>query len=419
MHWGGVNVRGGELSQTGEDADSTLTGGDAGFALKGMSGVIAGDDIQVAVLVVAYNGRHDLIDCLSSVLAADRTGLTMHVVVVDNGSTDGSADAVRARFPEVQVIVSETNRGFAGGNNFGWQSIVGEWTRLHVLALLNQDTLVDRQWLLPLVACLRDNPQVGAVQPKILLEGDESKKATRQHIAHASADSLSQSARDAPQRINTAGNRSHFLGFGYMTGYGEVDQGQYDDEAAIDFASGAALALRADLIRKSGLFDDDYGLYLEDAELGWRLRLMGFESRRIPASVVWHKYTWHAPFTHYTSLELNRWRLLMTYYRRRTLLLLSPAILAMEVGQFIFAITHGLLRQRLTVWATLARPSFWASVRKRRASIQECRQVTDRDLTRSFSGSIEFGPLKSRLFRWIGNPLMAGYWRAARRLLRW
>jgi GT2 family glycosyltransferase len=361
---------------------------------------------EVAVLIVACNGRQFLEECLPSIWNADQHGIVLHVVVVDNGSSDGSAVFVRERFPRTHVVVSETNLGYAGGNNFGWKWIEQRFPSVQTLVLLNQDTVVDRAWLPPMVRFLRQHPRVAAVQPKLLLDGPRGPAP------------LPRDSRTA-DRINTAGNRSHFLGFGFMTGYGEPDDGRFDEPRKIDFGSGAALALRADVVRHGGLFDNGFGLYLEDMELGWRLRLMGFETWYVPDSVVWHKHAWQAPYRHYASLESNRFRLLLTHLRVPTLLLLSPALALMELGQLWFTARHGLWRDWAKARGNLVRPSWWRNIDSRRKQVRRLRVISDHELMRDFSGRLNFSPIDSPLLRLIGNPLLNLYWRIARRLQAW
>lgn len=354
---------------------------------------------KIAILIVAYNGFADLAECLASLEQdADDAGCRQ-IFVVDNASTDGTPDRLARDFPGVRLIRSQVNLRFARGNNLGWQQIAAEAPQIETLVLLNQDTIVSPGWLVPLAACLRQNPQVAAVQPKILLcEPAESG--------------------DAP-RINTVGNRSHYLGFGYMTGYGEVDRGQYDSANAMAFPSGAAVALNAAAIRSVGLFDPEYGSYGEDQELGWRLRLGGWECRSAPQSVVRHKYVPTAPWKHYASLERNRWRTLLTCYRWRTLAVLFPILVLMECGQALFALRRGLFRERLRAWGAICRPSFWHGVLLRRQFVQSLRRISDRELISTFSPTIQFAPLDSRLLELVGNPLLKTYWGLVRRVICW
>lgn len=349
---------------------------------------------SVAVLIVCFNGRGHLAECLGSVTASLDGGLRRHVVVVDNASTDGSREFVRERFPEVELIESDSNLGFAGGNNLGWEEIRRRHPEVTYLALLNQDTRVESGWLRPLVEFLNSHSNAGAVQAKLMLHAE-------------------------PHRINTLGNRSHFLGFGFMTGYGELDQGQHDRPQRVTFASGAAMMLRMELLEQVGLFDDEFFAYLEDAEIGWKLRQIGFATYLVPQSIVYHKHLPTVPYRHYYLLERNRNLLLFTYYKRRTLLLLAPALLLMEMGQWLFCLRHGLLRERMRVACYFLSPANLRRLWKSRRTARDRRLISDRDFLDDFSGRLEFEAVDNALLRYIGNPILAAYWFVARRLIRW
>ena len=350
--------------------------------------------VQVVILVVCYNGRHYLEDCLRSVLASGDEGIETHVVVVDNASTDGSAEYVARHFPQVELVRSEVNRGFAGGNNLGWEYIRKKYPELDYLVLLNQDTIVAAGWLGPMAAFLADHPRAGCVQPKLLMH-------------------------PRTELFNSAGNRSHFLGFGFVGRCGQPDRGQLTAPEEIGFASGAAMMIRAELVRRFGLFDPVMFMYLEDADLCWRLRQAGFSSHVVPDSVVYHKYDFPDRSRYYYYLERNRWWVLLTYYRLATLALLAPALALMELGQWLFAAAHGLAGQKLRSYLFFTRPGALAALIRRRRRARRRRALSDRRFTAVFCGEIDFPALASPLLCHVANPLLKAYWAVARRLMFW
>jgi GT2 family glycosyltransferase len=405
--------------------------------------VNAPDFPQVAVLIVCFNGRDYIRECLSSVLASDDGPIGRHVVVVDNASTDGSDELIAAEFPQVNLVRSDVNGGFAGGNNLGWQFIRSNLPRVRFIALLNQDTIAVTGWLRALGDYLDGHPIAGAVQSKVLLHPET-------HL------------------LNTAGNASHFLGFGFTTGYRQPDDGRFDRVRSIDFASGAAMMVRVDAISpvrdvapfpSSGtpgegqgggwepqrvvnhsdanphpspppeyrrreihgdsLFDETMFAYLEDAELSWRLRQLGYDIVYVPTSVVQHKYRFAGDYRNYYLLERNRWLLLATYYRTGTFLLLLPALLAMEGGQVYFSWRHGVLREKLRAWRYFTDRRNLARLIARRNAAQRRRVIGDRAFTAHFIAEIEFTELKSRVLRWVANPVLKCYWRAMKALVAW
>jgi GT2 family glycosyltransferase len=346
----------------------------------------------VAILIVAYHGGEVLLDCLDSLRRHDDATLDARVFVVDNAPPHADAHAIAARHPHVTIIRSEVNRGFAGGNNFGWQHIQSAWPQAQYLCLLNQDTLVTPGWLARLVAVLQQRPEVAAVQPRLT-----------QH--------------PAVDRINSAGNVSHFLGFTYCRGNGQADGPEFARPIDIDCPSGAAVLLRCDVIRQIGLFDEAMFLYLEDAELGWRVRFTGRRNAYEPASVVHHRYSPAAPIKAYFLLERNRWWLLGCYYRTWTLLLLLPALVMMEFGQLLFAASQGLLGEKVRAMRWFLAGANRAALGERRQQIQALRQLSDRAFTAPFTGRIELPGSTPALLRLIGNPIFSAYWAIVRHLL--
>lgn len=376
---------------------------------------------RVAVLIVAYNSEQDLEECIGSVLASNDTGVAVRVFLVDNASPDASGKIVRERFPDVDLITLEENLGFAGGNNAGWAHIQRVMPEINHLVLLNPDTAVRDGWLRALVDVMDAEPNVAAAQSMLLLH--PSVLESNDVSGHAEAGSKEPTGPALEDElINTAGNRSHFLGFGYTTGYKQsraATRAQYNASHPIDFPSGAAVMLRAHVIRELGLFDDAFFLYLEDADLGWKLRLAGYELRLTPKSIVLHKYNANAPLRAYYFMERNRWWLLLTYYRLPTLLLLAPALFLMECGQYFFAMIKGVFGQKLRACAAVMSPSSWKLVLRRRRETRRWRRLGDRELTKHYSGVIRFESIDHPLLTYVGNPLFRAYWAVARRLIFW
>jgi GT2 family glycosyltransferase len=233
--------------------------------------------MHVAVLIVSYRGEPYLRSCLRSIADAAVEGLQLHSVVVDNASPDGTSSLVECEFPQVHLVQSAENRGFAGGNNLGWQYIQEHLPQVQYVMLLNQDATIGPKGIMPLVQFLRKHPKAGSVQPAIMLHDD-------------------------PHLLNTAGNVSHYLGFGTKTGYRQHMQQALSWAKQIDFPSGCAVLLRADLLKKQGLFADDLFMYLEDAQLGWKLRMLGYENWYLPHTTVLHQYQFSSTLKSYEHL---------------------------------------------------------------------------------------------------------------------
>lgn len=218
---------------------------------------------RVSIIMVSWNALPLLRQCLPSVVATDYPRL--EIILADNASTDGSADWVAATFPQVKIVRHPENWAFSRGNNAALPHATGTY-----ILLLNNDVETPPGWLRPLVDVLENEPDVAAVQPKLL------QYHRRDHFEYA-------------------GGAGGFLDrFGYPFTRGrlfftlEKDDGQYDDGRDVDWATGAALLLRRTALDEVGLLDERFVMHMEEIDLCWRLRRRGYRVRVEPKSRVYH-----------------------------------------------------------------------------------------------------------------------------------
>lgn len=210
----------------------------------------------VSVVVLTWNGAAYVEACLAALLA-QASEATLEVLVVDNGSTDGTAGLVARQFPGVRLIRHERNLGFSAGNNAGLRAAGGE-----VLVLLNQDTVVHPGWLAALLAAF-DDPAVGIAGCKLLYPNGT--------IQHAGGFIYGPCA-DADHH-----------------GRGAPDDGRFDQAADAEFVTGAALAIRRAAMEQIGLLDEGFSpAYYEDIDWCYRARAAGWRVRYVPGAVVTH-----------------------------------------------------------------------------------------------------------------------------------
>ncbi len=215
--------------------------------------------VLVSVIIANFNGERYLMDCLSSLAA--QTFRDFEVIVVDNGSTDGSLRLIAGEFPWVRVVPLGSNTGFARGNNAGFEASSGRY-----IATLNNDTIAGRGWLKSLVEAAEADEKVGMVASKILL-GAEGRE------------------------IDSAGMLVYPDGMTRQRGRGETDDGRFDAPQEVLFPSACAALYRREMIEENGFFDEDFFSYCEDADLGLRCRLAGWKAVLAPSAVVRHLYS--------------------------------------------------------------------------------------------------------------------------------
>jgi GT2 family glycosyltransferase len=211
----------------------------------------------VSVIVLNYNGRQHLEDCFSSLSVMDYPAGQCELVLMDNASSDGSVEFVCQRFPVVRVIRSETNLGFAGGNNYAVERVQSEY-----VIFLNNDMRVAPNWLRELVEpCL--SQQADGVASKILnWEGN---------------------------RIDFVDAALNFMGWGNQPGYDSAKLDGWPGKELL-FACGGAMLVNRRAFLEVGGFDPDYFAYFEDTDLGWRLSLAGHKIMFAPHAVVYHRH---------------------------------------------------------------------------------------------------------------------------------
>ncbi len=217
---------------------------------------------RVRAVVVCWNNA-ELIDRCVAALLATRWDGDLELLVVDNGSTDGSVDDWDARHPGVRLVQTGANLGFAGGMNRGLAGLDDR----DAVALVNSDAFVDPGWLGPLAGALDADERVGAACPKILFADPDE---------------------DGRSVINNVGNELGPTWELHDRGFGEVDAGQYDDEEDVWAWCGAAVLLRRRYLDEVGPFDERLFMYAEDADLAWRGARHGWRYRYVPSAVVHH-----------------------------------------------------------------------------------------------------------------------------------
>jgi GT2 family glycosyltransferase len=258
-----------------------------------------------SIIIVTYNHKNYLADCLHSLSLQN---YPHEIILVDNGSDDGTIPFVQKNFPYVKVI-KNVNTGYGAGNNTGVAKAVGTY-----IVILNPDTIVEEDWLENLIEPLKDRNKNLVTTSKILMY-----------------DGLS---------INTCGNLNHFTGMTFTNGLKE-NLLQYNRFFSPTGISGACFAMRKEDYVKIGGFDENFFLYNEDSEFSWRLHFYGYSILFVPTSIVRHDYDLKVPPEKLYHLESGRYKILCKYYTKTDLVQLLPSMLATEFLVFAYAVKNG------------------------------------------------------------------------------
>jgi len=333
----------------------------------------------VSVIVVNWNGREHLEDCFTSLSL--QTYSPLEILMVDNGSVDGSGEYVKGRFPQVKVIENSSNLGFGAAVNAGYKRAEGEY-----LLFLNNDLYLKETCIEEMLNLLRTEG-CGAVVPKILLFNE----------------------RDT---INSCGNVINFLGLACPKYIWEKDRQDMEVE---ETGCGGIFLLRKDFMESLGGFDEDFFMYHEDHDLSWRIRLQGKKLLVNPKAVIYHKYQFSkSPGKFYYS-EKNRLHLLFKNYSLKTLLLISPALIIVELAEVLFSLTSGWFRKKIGSYNEIA--SLLPGIREKRKVIQRERKVSDREIVRIFVGDLKISGVNNFLLDRVLSPFLNCYWKLIRGLI--
>ena len=212
--------------------------------------------METSLIIVNWNGRDLLGDCLPSL--EKQTEPAEEVIVVDNGSSDGSVEFLKLSFPSVKVVELDKNYGFAKANNIGIRLARGSR-----IALLNNDTVVDSRWLAELNNALDNHPEVGFCASKMLMYRN-------------------------PNIIDAAGD---MLGIAkaYKRGHGRPNGTEFNEPEYVFGACAGAAIYRSEMLENIGLFDETFITNLEDVDLSFRAQLVGYKCLYVPSAVVYHR----------------------------------------------------------------------------------------------------------------------------------
>ena len=216
------------------------------------------NSVKVSVVVPNWNGIDSLAPCLDSLLGQSKA---CRIIVVENGSKDGSLEFVQQKYPQIELIIHQNNKGFAGGVNAGIRKSIAGGDEY--VALFNNDAVADKDWLKNLVADLEINTDTGIVTCKLM---DSAKK-----------------------HLDSTGEGYSTWGLPYPRGRGEPVSDHYDDQVQIFAASGGASMYRTSMLKQIGLFDEDFFAYYEDVDISFRAQLAGWKVRYVPEALAYHQ----------------------------------------------------------------------------------------------------------------------------------
>jgi len=302
----------------------------------------------VTIIVLNYNGKPYLEDCLSSLARTDYPEYS--VILVDDGSSDGSARYVRERFPRVRLLENGKNLGAAFSFNRGLRE-----AKTALVAKVDNDTVVDKEWLLHLVAAIEIDPQAAV-----------STSTIRSY--------------QKPQKTQVVSPWVHYIGQGLV----QTESTSAEEFEEVGMASGCAMLIDKEKLGEISFFDEDFFLYLDDVDFSLRVRLAGYKIIYVRSSKIYHKSGGdlslrqgkgeYKPLRAYL-ISRNRKILVLKNYSQSGLLLLGLGMVLVEVAWVIFLARRGLLQPYFDAWKSLGQNR--REIMAKRKEIQRQRRRRD------------------------------------------
>ncbi|MCW3068933.1 MAG: hypothetical protein JWL67_1558 [Solirubrobacterales bacterium] len=334
----------------------------------------------LAVVIVTHESAEHLRALAAAVLPQLQDD--DELVIVDNASSDGTAEAARSLGDRVTLIETGENLGFAGGSHVGARA-----TAAPLLLFLNPDCRPDAACFAELRGAAGRHPDWGAWQAAVLLDDDE---------------------------INSSGGVVHYLGIGWAGDCGRPISALASEDHEVAFPSGAAMVVRRDAWHSLDGLDVDYFMYGEDLDLGLRIWLGGHRVGVVPSARVLHGYEFDKGASKWFWLERNRWRTVLSVYPAALLALLAPALLAAELALLAVAARQGWLGAKVRAQAAVigGLPRTFS----RRRAVQRCRRIDASAFAAHLTSSLDSPYLSGADSPLVGAP-QALYWRLVRRAL--
>lgn len=281
-------------------------------------------------VILNYKTKDETLECVQSLKACTLPAIaTMKIIVVDNASNDGIERALSQDHPDTIFLQTGANLGYTGGNNVALRWILDNTKEYEpkkaqetFVLIVNNDTTFDPHFIDELIKAAHHHPNGGILSPKIYFDPESLPKVIYNKDHHPINPSTTNDQRPTTILWYAGGNFDMANMLGNHTGVDEIDEGQYNTEREITFASGCALFIPLQVLRQVKEFDNNLFMYFEDADLSFRIKALGKEIWYCPKAKMWHKNASSAglasPLQDYFTTR-NRLYLALKYHRFRTL----------------------------------------------------------------------------------------------------
>ncbi len=345
---------------------------------------------RIVVAILGYNSIMYLPELLKSL--NNQTYKKFEIYYIDNDSHDNSVEYIKKKYKNICIIQNDKNYGYAGG--YGREMNRFYNNGFDAVVLLNPDTIVSEIWLEELVKSAYVSSDIGFAQSLIFLRNQNE------------------------QKINSSGNIIHMAGFGLLENCGEIyDAKKFTKDRKCAYPSGCSLLIKKEVFNKGILFDEDFFLYFEDQDLGWRGKMCGYNSIVSVKSHVWHEYEYPQTYKwkkKFFYLERNRWFFILKNYEIKTIILLLPYLTMWEIIVIFHSLYKGYFIYKIFAYLSLFVRLF--KIFQKRKKIQLRRKKTDKDLWEYINPCIEYIEIPKRYGK-IVNYIGLRYYRFMNKFL--
>ena len=321
------------------------------------------------------------------------------VYIIDNAGNDETMNYLHQICPEAKVYL-RPDGNYSAGNNLGIKKALEDGCDYVVIT--NMDTRFDKDWLLELYTAAKIRPDAGMIQSKVLLYPADLSKPEE-------------------FKINTVGNFIQYLGFGFTDGYNLLNSEYKNTDIAEikGYCSGCSQIISREVLERIGSYNEEYYMYHDDIEMGWRAKLAGYKLYLAPKSIIFHKYEFGRSVRMLYYMERNRFIAILSFYKIRTLLLLLPIMLFMEAGMWAYALLGGWIGTKFRVFLYFLRLDSWRKIWQTRVAIQSTRRLKDKDILKTMNPTIEFQEIANFALKHIANPIITAYYYLILKLIIW
>lgn len=352
---------------------------------------------KVAVILINYKWYADrfLARAYESLQKLNYPKDKYKIYIADNVTSTETQELLKKLAPEAVVVPSDGN-GWGHANNICAKKAMEDGYDDY-FAIVNMDTIFHEDFLKESIEVLEEDKMVGIVQSKLLLYPPQ---------------------KDGSYNLNSRGNSLTFLGFGYCSGDGKVDDTP-DKIVDVISAAGAGIVISRELFVSVGMCDESYFMYHDDIELSQKVKMLGYRLVLAPRSIIYHEHEFGRSIMQVYYMERNRFRYILEFYKWQTILLMIPAWLFMELGMLPYQIKGRWMWTKLRVYGFFFKPSTWKLIYSKRKQVQYLRTISDKDFFKGVVAKIDFQQVDNPLLKYVANPIFSMYWWAMKKIISW